>query len=66
MAKWWKPTAANYLHHLAKERTLSVLAETISKQAAAPLEKIKNEASAEAAKRALADVAWLPEPLRVG
>jgi ParB family chromosome partitioning protein len=64
MAKWWSPTAATYFNHVGKERTMAVVAEAISKEAAVPLEKMKKGAAAEAAERALVNVAWLPEPLR--
>lgn len=64
MGKWWQPTAANYFDHVGKERTLAVISEAVSKEAAVPLEKMKKGASAEAAERALVNVAWLPEPLR--
>lgn len=64
MRKWWSPTAANYFHHVSKERTAAVLTEAVSIEAAVPLEKMKKRAAAEAAERALSDVAWLPEMLR--
>jgi ParB family chromosome partitioning protein len=64
MSKWWQPTAANYFHHVSKERTAAVLTEAVSREAAVPLEKMKKGAAAEAAERALANITWLPEPLR--
>jgi ParB family chromosome partitioning protein len=32
MAKWWQPTAANYLDHVAKERTMAVVTEAVCKE----------------------------------
>ena len=65
MAKWWSPTAAAYFNHVSKERVLAVVTEAVSAEAALPLEKMKKGAAAEAAERALSNVRWLPEPLRI-
>jgi ParB family chromosome partitioning protein len=64
MSKWWKPSAANYFNHVSKARMIAVVKGAVSDEAAVQLDKMKNAAAAEAAERALAHVAWLPEPMR--
>jgi ParB family chromosome partitioning protein len=64
MSKWWKATASDYFGHVSKERMIAVVTEVVSPEAAAPLDKMKKAAAAEAAERAVADVAWLPEAMR--
>jgi ParB family chromosome partitioning protein len=64
MGKWWKPTASDYFNHVSKDRMIAVVTQAVSVEAAVPLEKMKKIAAAEAAERALADVAWLPEAMR--
>ncbi len=65
MSRWWTAEAATYFNHVSKERIMAVVAEAVSPQAAVPLEKMKREAAAQAAERAMAGVSWLPEPLRL-
>ena len=64
MSAWWLPTAVNYFDHVSKERTLAVVTQAVSSEAAVPLANMKKGAAAAAAERVLAGVAWLPEPLR--
>jgi ParB family chromosome partitioning protein len=64
MGRWWKATAADYFNHVSRERTMAVVAQAVSAEAAVPLEKMKKGAAALAAERALAATSWLPEPLR--
>lgn len=64
MSKWWKATASDYFSHVSKERMISVVTEAVSPDAAAPLDKMKKGAASEGAERAVAGVAWLPEPMR--
>lgn len=64
MRKWWTPTATNYFLHLPKERIVSVVKDAISREAAAPLDKLTKAAVADKAERALVGSRWLPAPLR--
>jgi ParB family transcriptional regulator, chromosome partitioning protein len=64
MSKWWKATASSYFGSVSKDRIAEVVTEAVSPEAAIPLEKMKKGAAAEAAERAVADTAWLPEALR--
>lgn len=64
MGKWWTVTADNYFLHVSKGRMMAVVKQAVSAEVAVPLEKMKSAAAAEAAERALAGVAWLPEALR--
>ena len=61
---WWKATASDYFGHVSKERMVAVVTQAVSPEAAVPLDKMKKAAAAEAAERALANVAWLPEAMR--
>ncbi|QQC68007.1 ParB/RepB/Spo0J family partition protein (plasmid) [Paraburkholderia ginsengisoli] len=63
MAKYWTPTRASYLNHVSKARIVEVVAQAVSAEAAAPLEKLKKAAAAETAERLLADSRWLPDVL---
>jgi ParB family transcriptional regulator, chromosome partitioning protein len=64
MSKWWKATASSYFGSVSKDRMISVVTQAVSAEAAIPLEKMKKGAAAEAAERAIADTAWLPESMR--
>lgn len=64
MTKWWKASAANYFNHVSRDRTLAVVAQAVSPEAAVPLEKMKKAEAALAAERALSATSWLPEPLQ--
>lgn len=64
MGKWWKATAVNYFNHVSRDRTLTVVTQAVSAEAAVPLEKMKKAAAADAAERALSAIPWLPEALR--
>ena len=64
MSKWWKATASDYFNHVSKERMVAVVTQAVTPEAAVPLDKMKKAAAAEAAERAVANLAWLPEALR--
>ena len=64
MSKWWKATASDYFNHVSKDRMVAVVTQAVSAEAAVPLDKMKKAAAAEAAERALADVAWLQEAMQ--
>lgn len=63
MTQYWTPTRTSYLNHVSKARIVDVVAQALSPEAAAPLEKLKKDAAAETAERLLADARWLPEVL---
>jgi ParB family transcriptional regulator, chromosome partitioning protein len=63
MTQYWTPTRTSYLNHVSKARIVDVVAQVLSPEAAAPLEKLKKDAAAETAERLLADARWLPEVL---
>jgi ParB family chromosome partitioning protein len=65
MAAIWKPTVANYLGRVSKDRILEAVREGVSAQAAKSIESMKKQPMAEAAEKALAGSGWLPPPLRV-
>jgi ParB family chromosome partitioning protein len=65
MHAWWKPTVQDYFAHVNKGRMMEVVAQAASPATAVPLEKMRKDAAAEAAARALADSDWLP-PLFCG
>jgi ParB family chromosome partitioning protein len=60
MHAWWKPTVQDYFAHVNKGRMMEVVAQAASPATAVPLEKMRKDAAAEAAARALADSDWLP------
>lgn len=64
MSKWWTATAANYFSHVSHERVMSVVEQALAPEAAVPLEKMKKAAAADAAERAVACAAWLPDVLK--
>jgi ParB family transcriptional regulator, chromosome partitioning protein len=63
MTQYWKATRTGYLNHVSKARIVDGVAQALSPEAAAPLEKLKKDAAAETAERLLADARWLPEVL---
>jgi ParB family chromosome partitioning protein len=63
MTQYWTPTRTSYLNHVSKARIVDVVAQALSPEAAAPLEKLRKDAAAETAERLLADARWLPEVL---
>jgi ParB family transcriptional regulator, chromosome partitioning protein len=65
MASCWRPTAANYLARVAKERILEAVAEGVSKEAAENLSTLPKAAMADAAEARLAETRWVPELLRI-
>jgi ParB family chromosome partitioning protein len=64
MASWWRPTVANYLGRVSKDRILEAVREAIHEPAARSLAGMKKHAMAEAAEGMLRDTGWLPPPLR--
>jgi ParB family chromosome partitioning protein len=64
MASCWRPTAANYLGRVSKERILEAVAEGVSKEAADNLAALPKAAMADAAEARLKETRWLPELLR--
>lgn len=64
MTTTWKPTAANYLGRVSKERILEAVREGVSPEAADNIAGMKKLAMAETAERRLAATGWLPELLR--
>jgi ParB family chromosome partitioning protein len=64
MALCWRPTSANYLGRVSKDRILEAVAKGVSKEAAENLSTLNKAAMAEAAEARLAKTRWLPEPLR--
>lgn len=64
MAKWWTPSAENYLGAVPKALVIEAVAEACGKDEAAALVTLKSApAVAEAAKK-LAGTGWLPKVLR--
>lgn len=64
VAAGWKPTVENYLGRVAKPRILMAVAEARDDQTAGLIDHLKKGDMAREAERLLADVDWLPEPLR--
>jgi ParB family chromosome partitioning protein len=64
MASCWRPTAANYLGRVSKERILEAVAEGVSQEAADNLSSMPKAAMADAAEARLGETGWLPELLR--
>ncbi len=65
MRNWWQATADSYFSHVPKGRSIEVVTQAQSQQAAVPLEKLPRTAAAQAAERAVAGTGWLPELLTV-
>jgi ParB family chromosome partitioning protein len=64
MADWWRPTAANFLGAIIKERIVSAVSEAVSPQEAQRLSILKKDEMSERAEELLRSTRWLPEPLR--
>lgn len=64
MHEWWTATAANYFGAVPKAGVLSVVAEAISPEIAARLEKLKKSALAAEAEKHVAGTGWLPACMR--
>jgi ParB family transcriptional regulator, chromosome partitioning protein len=65
MTSCWRPTSANYLGRVSKERILAAVAEGVSKEAAENLSTLPKAGMADAAEARLAETRWLPELLRM-
>lgn len=64
LARYWKPTRAGYFEHVAKDRIVAVVGESVSPQAAGELRGMKKGDAAATAELRMADSGWLPEVLR--
>jgi len=64
MREWWSATAASYFGSVPKARVLEVVRETVSREAAASLAKLKKTALVQAAEEKVAGTGWLPSLLR--
>lgn len=64
MAKWWRPTEANFLGRVPKRLILEAVREGVSEQAAQALSIVKKDRLVEKAETLLAETTWVPEPLR--
>jgi ParB family chromosome partitioning protein len=64
MTAYWQPTAASYFGRVSKERIVQAVREGVSAQAADNIARMKKQAMAEAAEKALAGKGWLPALLR--
>jgi ParB family chromosome partitioning protein len=64
LARWWQPTAGNYLGRVSKQRILEAVAEAVSPEAAENLSKLKKDALVAHAEQRLAGTGWLPTLLR--
>ena len=63
-AAGWEPTVDNFLSRVTKARILQAVAEARGQRAADRIEHLKKGDMAAEAEALLADMAWLPEPLR--
>ncbi|MBE1206227.1 ParB N-terminal domain-containing protein [Aminobacter carboxidus] len=61
----WRPTVGNYLGRVTKSRILQAVREGAGEQAAQLIDHLKKGDMAKEAERLLADIGWLPEPLRL-
>jgi len=64
MAQWWQPTAGNYLGRVSKQRIVEAVAESVSREAAENLSKLKKDGLVAHAEQRLAGTGWLPASLR--
>jgi ParB family chromosome partitioning protein len=60
----WRPTVANYLGRVTKSRILEAVREGAGERAAHLIAHLKKGDMATEAERLLAEMGWLPEPLR--
>lgn len=65
MTKWWKPTLANYLDHVSKDRVIEAVTETGNTVLPSRLAHMKSKPAAAEAEAALVGASWLPEILRI-
>lgn len=61
----WRPTVGNYLGRITKSRILESVREGAGERAAQLIDHMKKGDMAKEAERLLADIGWLPEPLRL-
>lgn len=64
MARYWQPTAANYLGRVSKERILDAVREGAGEDAARRIADLKKQAMAQRAEQLLDGKGWLPPALR--
>ncbi|WP_066798575.1 ParB/RepB/Spo0J family partition protein [Sphingomonas soli] len=64
VAAGWKPTAENFFGKVTKARIIEAVTEAKGGEAAARIDHLKKPEMAQEAERLMADVGWLPEPLR--
>jgi ParB family transcriptional regulator, chromosome partitioning protein len=60
----WRPTVANFLGRVTKAHILKAVNEGKDAEAAGRIDHLRKDDMAKEAERLLADVEWLPEPLR--
>ncbi len=60
----WRPTVANYLGRVTKNRIVDAVREALGDEKAQLIDHLKKGDMAKEAERLLADTGWLPEPLR--
>ncbi|MGE4043421.1 MAG: ParB/RepB/Spo0J family partition protein [Acetobacteraceae bacterium] len=66
MAEFWKPTAANYLSRVSKDKVIEALTEAgEGQQALTAFRTMKKAFLTPKAEAALAETRWLPKPLRL-
>ena len=61
----WTPTVGNYLGRVTKPRILEAVREAKGEQASQLIDHLRKGDMAKEAERLLADIGWLPEPLRL-
>jgi len=64
MARWWQPTAANYLGRVSKALILEAVTDGVSPNAATNLASLKKSDMAATAEERLAGKGWLPALMR--
>jgi ParB family chromosome partitioning protein len=64
MAEWWRPTRANFLHAVSKDRIVQAVTEGFSVVEGGHITSLKKADMAERAEAVLAATPWLPEPLQ--
>jgi len=60
----WRPSVANYLGRVTKNRIIEAVREALGEEKAQLIDHLKKPEMAKEAERLLADTGWLPEPLR--
>lgn len=65
MREWWTAAAESYFASVPRSRTLEIVREAVSAEAAAALSKLKKAPLAKAAEQRLSGSGWLPTVLRV-